>query len=182
MKIAEWQNGKRLEGYIPPCLTINGFPLLVRWYRYLQNQLENMVRIALQIINEHRKKHLPRAEFCIPIVQHIRGSQAFYKWQLPQQAPTMLAVYFGDLAGLIEGLLETGDRDFVRNQLKNGEINNLRQCIRSLLKPTVLPQEELAVLIARIQKFCEATLLTLQSLISSQGPKPRTGELNISSG
>ncbi|MEO0776572.1 MAG: hypothetical protein AAF146_08410 [Bacteroidota bacterium] len=76
MKIAEWQNGKRLEGYIPPCLTINGFPLLVRWYRYLQNQLENMVRIALQIINEHRKKHLPRAEFCIPIVQHIRGSQA----------------------------------------------------------------------------------------------------------
>jgi len=182
MKIAEWQNGKVLEGYIPPSLTVNGFPLLNKWYQFLQNQLENMVRIGLQVINEHRKKDVNRAEFCIPIVNYIRSSQGYYKWQLPNESPTKIAVYFGDLAGLVEGLIETSDRDFVRNQLKNGEINNLRQSIRDLLKSGVLPQEEIAIIIARIQKLCESILLTLQSLITHNAPKPRSGERNISSG
>lgn len=182
MKIAEWENGKILEGYIPPCMTINGFQLLNRWYQFLQNQLENMVRIGLQVINEHRKKDVSRAAFCTPIVNYVRSTQGYYKWQLPNQSPAMLAVYFGDLAGLVEGLLDTNDRDFVRNQLKNGELNNLRHSIRNLLKPNVLPLEEMAIIIGRIQKFCESLLLSLQSLITHRAPDLRSGERNISSG
>lgn len=182
MKIAEWQDGKVLEGYIPPTLAIKGFPLLEKWYQFLQNQLENIVRVAIHVINEHKRKDVNRAEFCIPIVNYIRSSQGSFKWLLPNQAPIMLAVYFGDLAGLVEGLIETCDRDFVRNQLKNGQTNNLRPSIHQVLKPRVVPQEEMAVMISSIQKFTASLISTLQELVSSKPPAPRMGERNISSG
>jgi len=158
MKIAEWQDGKVLEGYIPPTIAIKGFPLLEKWYQFLQNQLENIVRVGIHVINEHRKKDVVRAAFCTPIVQHIRSTQGSFKWMLPNQSPVLLAVYFGDLAGLVEGLIETCDRDFVRNQLKNGDINDLR---------------------ASIQR---ALISTMQGLVTLKAPDPRMGDRNIASG
>lgn len=182
MKIAEWQNGKILEAYIPPTLSVQGFPLLEKWYSFLQNQLENMVRIALQVVNEHRVKDPARSAFCIPIIHYIRGSQGYFKWVLPGQSPLYLVAYFGDLAGLVQGIMETSDRDFVRNRLKNGDINNLQSNIQELLKRRVLPLEDTAVAIAKTQKFTEALLLTLQSLVSYTAPSPRVGDRDIASG
>jgi len=182
MKIAQWIDGKVEEGYIPPSMTVSGYELLNKWYQFLMGQLENMVRIALQVINEHRNRDKSRAAFCIPIVNYIRSTQSYYKWQLPNQSPAMLAVYFGNLAGLIEGLIETMDRDFVRNQLKNGEINNLFQNTQTLLKIEVLPLEEMAIVIGRIKGFCDSLFQTLLGLGTNQGPNLRSGERNISSG
>jgi len=182
MKIAQWKNGKIEEGYIPPSMTISGYELLHKWHQFLMNQLENMVRISLQVINEHRNKDRARAAFCTPIVNYIRSTQSYYKWQLPNQSPTTLAVYFGNLAGLVEGLIETMDRDFVRNQLKNGQINGLFQNIQALLKIEVLPLEEMAVIIGRIKIFCDSLFQTLLGLGTNRGPDLKTGERNISSG
>ena len=182
MKIAEWQDGKVVEGYIPPSLSIRGFPLLEKWYQFLQNQLENIVRIGIHVINEHRRKDVNRADFCIPIVNYIRSSQGFFKWMLPLQSPIHLAVYFGDLAGLVEGLIETSDRDFVRNQLNNGQINNLRPAVHGVLKPRVIPQEEMALIISSIQQFTTSLISTLQGLVTTKPPAPRSGERVISSG
>lgn len=182
MKIAEWQDGKVIEGYIPPTLTIKGFPLMEKWYQFLQNQLENIVRIGAHVINENRKRDINRSEFCVPVVNYIRGSQAYFKWKLPNLSPVNLAVYFGDLAGLVEGLIETSDRDFVRNQLKNGNINNLRPSIHELLKPRDIPQEEMALVISNIQKFTASLISVLQTMITTKPPAPRSGERVISSG
>ena len=182
MKIAEWQDGKVLEGYIPPTLTIKGFPLLEKWYQFLENQLENVVRIGIHVINEHKRTDAARADFCIPIVNYIRSSQGYFKWLLPNQSPVLLAVYFGDLAGLVEGLIETCDRDFIRNILKNGQLNNLRPSIHEVLKPRVIPQEEMALVISTIQRFTASLISTLQALVTTKPPAPRMGERNISSG
>lgn len=182
MKIAEWENGKVIQGYIPPTLAIKGFELLEKWHIFFQNQLENMVRISLQIIHENRNRDLARAAFSLPIVNYIRSSQGYFKWVLPGLSPIHLVAYYGNMAGLVEGLIETGDRDFVRNQLKNGEINGLRPNIHALLKPAVISLEEMAISIAVMQKFGESLLLTLQGLLTRQAPIPKTGEGNILSG
>ena len=182
MKIAEWQDGKVIEGYIPPTLAIKGFPLLEKWYQFFENQLENMVRVGLHVINENRKKDPARAEFCLPIIQQIRGTQGYFKWVLPNQSPLYLAAYFGDLAGLIEGLIEMCDRDFVRNQLKNGQVNNLRSSVHDVLRPRVIPQEEMAVVVSAIQRFCAALIATLQLLITKAPPATKVGDRKISSG
>jgi len=182
MKVAEWQDGKVIDGYIPPIIAIKGHPLMEKWYQFFQNQLENIVRIGVHVINEQRKKDKAKAEFCIPIVNFIRGSQGYFKWILPNQSPVWLAVYFGDLAGLIEGLIESSDRDFVRNQLKNGQINNLRPSALEVLKPGVIPQEEIAVVIGSLQRFVSSLVSTLQGLITVTRRAPRSGEREISSG
>ncbi len=166
MKVAEWQNGKILEGYIPPCLTIKGFNLLERWLQFFQNQLENIARLSIQVVNEHRAKEVTRATFCLPIVQYIRGTQGYFKYVLPNQSPLYLIAYFTDLAGLIESLLETGDRDFVRNRLKNGQVNSLLACIHALSKPRSVPLEEIAYMISLTKRFCEALYLTVKGLQS----------------
>jgi len=176
MKIAEWQDGKVIEGYIPPLLLIKGHPLMEKWYQYLHNQLENIVRISVHVINEHRSKDKPRAEFCVPIVNHIRSSKGYFKWMLPNQSPVYLAVYFGDLAGLIEGLIESSDRDFVRNQLKNGQINNLRSSALEVLKPRVVPHEEMALVIGSIQKFISSLISTIQGFITPGRRNTPSGE------
>jgi len=176
MKIAEWQDGKVIDGYIPPLLTIKGHPLMEKWYQYLQNQLENIVRISVHVVNEHRKKDKARAEFCTPIINYIRSSQGYFKWMLPNQSPVCLAVYFGDLAGLVEGLIESSDRDFIRNQLKNGQVNNLRPSVHEVLRPRVIPQEEIAIVIGSIQKFVSSLISTIQGLITQTRRDTASGE------
>ena len=182
MKIAEWQDGKILEGFIPATMTIRGFALLEKWYQFLQNQLENMRRFCTKVITEYRTKDVARTAFCIPIVQHIRSTQGYFKWVLPNQSPVHLVAYFGDLAGLVQGLIETGDRDFVRNRLQDGQANHLLMYINELLKLPTVPFENIALMIAKIQKFGEALLLTLQSLFTYTAPAPRMGDRNIVSG
>jgi len=182
MKIGEWKDGKIVEGYIPPTLTINGFNLLDKWHQFFGNQLENITKIGAHIVNENRKRDIARSEFCIPIVNYIRGSQANYKWVLPQQSPVFFAVYFGDLAGLIEGLIETCDRDFVRNQLQNGQINDLQTNISKLKNSSEIPQEDMANVIANIKKFTDSLISTLRMLMTSEAPVPRSGERQIVAG
>lgn len=179
MKIAEWQNGKIIEGYIPPTIVIQGFPLLEKWHNYFLTQLENITRISSRIVNEYRNKYVPKVEFCKPIVHHIKSRQGYFKFELPSKAPLNFASYFADLAGLIEGLMETCDRDFVRTQLRNGDIHNLRATMQYVLKAsTGSPQEEIAILLSRIQQFIKALLTTLQSLLQVQGPAVAVGERN----
>ncbi len=182
MKIAEWQSGKVLDGYIPPTLSVLGFPLLERWFQFFQNQLENILRVSAHVIHEHRKKDTARAHFCIPIVNYIRSSQGQFRWLIPKQSPIYMAAYFGDLAGLVLGLIETNDRDFVRNFLKNGEINNLRINAHEVIKPAAIPQEEMAIVISKIQRFTLSLIATLKSFVTTKPPTIKGGERNISSG
>ena len=178
MKIGEWQESKMVEGYIPPTLSVKGFPLLERWHQFFKDQSENIVRFAARVINEYRRRDPARAEFCNPIVNYIRGAKAYYKWQLPNESPIHLIVFFGNLAGIVEGLLETCDRDFVRNQLKNGQLHGINTTIQELLKPAAIPQEEMAISILAIQKFIASLISVLQHLLSNEGHKLRMGELN----
>jgi hypothetical protein len=178
MKIAEWQDGKIVEGYIPPVLITRGHPVLMKWHQFFTTQLENMVRTGLQVVHQHRVKDPARAFFCLDVVQFIRSSQASFKWVIPNQSPLHMFGYYGNLAGLIESLIETGDRDFVRNILKEGQINNLRANIHTILKiPAVIP-DETAPLLSLLQRFGEAVLLTFQNLVTVQGPVVRGGDRN----
>ena len=182
MKIAEWQQGKIVEGYIPPAMIIHGFPLLERWHQFMHNQLENMVRMSIQVIQEHKVKDPARAAFCAPIIQFIKSSQGYFKYVIPFRSPQYLVAYYADLAGLAESQIMLADRDFSRNRLKHGEINGLLPSIRELMNPRVIPLEEMAVMMNRMQKFGEALLLTIRSLITYTAPKPKSGDWNISSG
>ncbi len=182
MKIAEWQNGKIVEGYIPATLTIKGFPLLEKWHQFFQNQLENIVRVGIQVIHEQRARDIVRAGFCQPIIQYIRASQGSFRWALPNMSPINLVAYYGDFAGLIESLIETSDRDFVRNQLKDGQINGLRQNIQELIKHRTVPIEEMAFMMTVMQKFGESLQLTLQNLTTYVAPAIKQGDQRITSG
>lgn len=178
MKIGEWQNQKLIEGYIPPTLTINGLPVLDKWHQYLSNLLENMVRLALQAVAEYRNKDAARLEFCLSLVQFIRGSQGYFKWVLPHQSPLYLAGYFGNLAGMVEGMIESCDRDFIRNQLKDGQAHNLRPSIHALQKPAAVPREEMAIMLGLIKNFCDAMILTLEHLVRTKSPDRKLGDIN----
>lgn len=182
MKIAEWQNGKIIEGYIPPVLLIKGYPLMHQWFQYLQNQLENITRIGIKVISEYRKREPAKAEFCIPIVNYIKSSKAHYKWILPNRSPIHLIAYFGDLASLIEGLIEYNDRDFVRIHLQNGQIHDLKPSVQKVLQSPNISLENTAIAIVGIQRFISALVATLNSFLKKKGPAPRSGERNISSG
>jgi hypothetical protein len=74
------------------------------------------------------------------------------------------------------------DRDFVRNQLRDGQVNQLRNCIQVFLKLQQPPPEETGAIFVYIQRFTEALLLTVKGLITYQAPTPRSGERNISAG
>lgn len=165
MKIAEWKNGKLIEGYIPPTLIIRGFSLLERWHKHFQNQLENIVKASIAVANQYRKSDKARVEFCVAIVHYIRSSHAHFRWVIPEQAPVMMVAYIGDLAGLVQGLLETCDRDFVRTQLKNGELNQIRNHVQAVLRPTPVPQREMALIISRSDKFIRTLFQTIQLLL-----------------
>ncbi len=178
MKIAEWQDGKILEGYIPPVLAIRGHPLTEKWHQFFLLQLDNIARIGIQVVHQHRVKDPARATFCLEVVKHIRSTQAYYRWILPNQSPFFLFTYYGDLAGLIESLIETGDRDFVRNTLKDGQINNLRQNIHTILKIKSISLEETAPVLSLFQKFGEAVVLTFQNLVTEQIHAVRGGDRN----
>jgi len=182
MKLAEWQNGKIIEGYIPACLNIKGYPLLDKWHQFFQNQLENIVRTGIQVIHEHRNKDAVRTGFCMPVVQFIRSSQGYFRWSLPNEPPVNMAAYYGNMAGLVESLIETMDRDFVRNHLKDGQINNLRPCIHELTKQRILPLEEMAIVLTLMQRFGEALLLTFKGLTAFVAPSLHSGDRNIVSG
>lgn len=184
MKIAEWQDGKILESYIPATLTIQGFPLLERWYQFFQNQLANITRAGVQVIQEQRSKDAVRVGFCMPIVQYIRSSQGYFRWTLPQSAPVNLVAYYGNLAGLVESLIETSDRDFVRNQLRDGMLNQLRPNIHDLFKLKMPQPESLGPVMGLMQRFGEALLLTLKNLVTHTAPKLKSGDgnNNIASG
>lgn len=182
IKVGEWKSGKLLEGYIPPCTQLAGFELLEKWYMFFRNQLENTVKISAHIINEHRRKDPAKAQFCEPIVHFIRGNQGYYRWMLPNKSPSYFIAFFGDLAGLVKGNLEIQDRDFVRNILKNGDVNSLNQHLNSLLAINEIPLDDLANVIVRMRRFMDALLSTLQMLVSYTPPAPRAGERNISAG
>ena len=182
MKLAEWQNGKIIEGYIPPTLMVQGFPLLDKWYDFLMNQVENMVRICVLILNEYRRKDPPKVEFCRPIIHFLRGAHGYLRWQLPYESPISLAIFFCNLAGLVKGQLESCDRDFVRNQLKNGQLHNLNSAIDELMRPTHIPQEEMALVIRSIQNYCQSMISVLQSLLNIEAPVVRHGERHIPNG
>ncbi len=182
MKIAEWQDGKLAEGYIPAILSLKGNALAFKWYLFFQSQLDAIVRFGNQVIMEHRIKDPARVAFCMPILSSIRQTQGYFKWVLPDKPPVYLIAYFGDLAGLVESLLDTLDRDFVRNQLKDGQVNQLRACAQGFLKIPQLPFEETAAVFVYMQRFAEALQLTVRGLITYQAPTPRSGERNISAG
>lgn len=182
MKIAEYVNGKLVEAYIPACLSIKGFPLLEKWFQFFQNQLENIVRISTHVINDQRLKSLPKVEFCLALVRHLRATRQTYRWTLPHSSPINLVTYFGDLASLVESLVDTSDRDFVRNVLKNGQVNDLGANIQDLIKLNNLSHAEMASYILRMKKFTDSLISTLQTFVAVEPPKPRAGERNVSSG
>ncbi|MEK7256941.1 MAG: hypothetical protein AAB316_19455, partial [Bacteroidota bacterium] len=179
LKLGEWQNGKIVEGYIPACLSIRGFPLLDTWHKFFQNQLENITRIGIQVIHEHRNRDVLRIGFCQPVVQFIRSSQSYFRWILPQQPPAVMAAYYGNLAGLVESMLETIDRDFLRNHLKDGQIHNLHAHLHELTKHHILPLEEMAIVMNRMQRFGEALQLTFNSLTSYVLPAVHSGDQKV---
>lgn len=175
MKIGEWQDGKLSEGYIPAILSVRGFPLALKWYQYFQSQLDAIVRFGTQIIQEYRVKDPNRVNFCTTLLQFIRSNQGRFKWQIPDQPPIALIAYFGDLAGLTENLLDTMDRDFVRNQLRDGQNHQLRACIKALLLMPMPPMEESATIFQYIKLFSESLHLTVKGLGSFQGYDPNSG-------
>lgn len=176
MKVGEWQDGKIIEGYIPPTITITGFPLLEKWHHFLLNQMENIVRLSLPVIQEHRNKEVDKALFCLPIVQFIRSSQGYFRWVLPQQAPIYLAGYFADLTGLVEGLIETSDRDFVRSQLQEGRVHNLQSSINEFQKTKSDLIENIAIVLSRTQKLLEALQATIKDLSAVRAPMRPSGD------
>lgn len=182
MKIGEWKDGKVLEGYIPPALNLHGYPLLEKWHQFFRNQLENAVKIGAHVIAENRRKDPARSAFCETLVTHIRSTYGYYNWMLLDKSPVHFAVYFGDLAGLVKGMIETNDRDFVRNILKNGDINNLNQSIEFFLRLKNIPLDDMANVIVSIKKFTDSLLSTMQMLVSAKQVAPRGGERNIASG
>ncbi|MFT5183434.1 MAG: hypothetical protein ACI84C_000560 [Flavobacteriales bacterium] len=182
MKIGEWKDGKILEGYIPPCLTLEGYPLLDKWHQFFRNQLENSVKISSHVIAENRKKDPSRSEFCERIVEYVRGSQGEYNLLLPTKSPMYFVSYFADFAGMVKGMLETHDRDFVRNVLKNGDINGLNQSLEYFLRLKKIPLDDIANVIVQIKRFIDALMATIQQLVTKGPPAPRMGDRNIASG
>ena len=182
MKVAEYMNGKVVEAYIPACISIKGFPLLEKWFQFFQSQLENITRIAAHVIGNQKVNSPAKAAFCLALINHIKSTRQTYKWILPHRSPVEFVAYFGDLASLVEGLIETADRDFVRNTLKNGDINDLSKNIQALVSLQSISHSEMAIYIIRMKKFSDALIATLQSFVKAEPPKPKVGERNVSSG
>jgi hypothetical protein len=168
MKIAEWAEGKLMEGYIPACLTLQGHRLLMDWHRYFQNYMENIVQIGLKVMEDFRGREPHRVAFSQAIIEYIRPTQGYYRLQLPMQAPINMIAYFTNFAGLMQSLIETCDRDFVRNQLKEGKINDLNIQILNFSGLSALPHDEMASMVMLVYGFLESVSLTLKALTSTE--------------
>lgn len=182
MKIAEWQDGKILQTYVPAALCIRGNQVLVQWYQYFEKELENLVLLCRKVILENRMIDLGKQHMAVAILQFIRSRQGQFKWDLPDQSPVRLVSFMGDLCGVVLGFLEYGDRDFVRNQLQNGKINELEATIQRFLGAKDIPHEEVLMWYRLSKKFLESLLLTMKSLLNRSTPQPKSGDRNIASG
>jgi hypothetical protein len=168
LKIGEWENGKISADYIPPTLILSGNPKLLERHQVFQSKLDGIVIAAMQVIDSFRMQDAAKVAFCEPLIQFIRSSWGQYRWLLPTQSPIQWVVYFGDFAGMVKSLIEIGDRDFVKNTLKDGNIHDLLKNIHYLIGLRVLVPEEIAIVIGLIERFLESLSLTLQSLKSKQ--------------
>ncbi|MEM9836464.1 MAG: hypothetical protein AAF828_08175 [Bacteroidota bacterium] len=172
LKIAEWKDGKISEHYIPACISTGGHQTLNGWHQWLLNQLEQICRVAIQVIHEHRLKDQPRAAFCQPIITHIRSKLGYFKYVLPQLSPLHLIAYYADLAGLVQCIIETGNRDFTLNFLQNGRTNNLLPAIQQLLAPEKINPEEILTSLILVKQFGESLFITIKMMNerASRGP------------
>jgi hypothetical protein len=168
LKIAEWENGKISANYIPPTLILAGNPKLLEKHQAFQLKMDGIVITVMQVLEVFRTQDAAKVEFCQPLIQFIRSSWGHYRWQLPMQPPPAWVAYFGDFAGLVKSLVEIGDRDFVKNTLKEGNIHDLLRNVHALLILKTIVPEEMASVIVLMERFLESLSLTLQSLKSKQ--------------
>ncbi|MEN9610106.1 MAG: hypothetical protein RLZZ628_920 [Bacteroidota bacterium] len=164
MKIAEWQDGKLVEGYIPACLTLQGHRGLMTWHSRFQNQMSNIIAESLTVIQAFRGKEPHRVGFCQTVIGFIRSAQGYYRMQLPTQAPVHLIAYFCNFAGLIQALIDTADPIFHKNELKEGKINNLNGHNSYASGFSVLAQDDLMNEILWVEDFLKSVLLTITAL------------------
>jgi hypothetical protein len=176
MKIGELMNGNIIEGYIPAALCIKGNAFLEQWHNHFLKILDQIAKVSTQVMHEYRTKDQAKVIFCSQILQFVKSTQSTFRWMLPMEPPINLACYLGDFACFTEGVLDSIDRDFSRNILKDGAINGLRNTIQELNKFAAIPLEEMALVLTLALKFLESLTLTIQGLISTQAPIPRFGE------
>lgn len=182
MKIAEWQDGKVLGTYLPATLRIRGNNALVQWHQFFEKELETVVMNCRKVAHEHRSMDMGKHYFAIRILQHIRQRHGHFKWALLDLPPAHLAIHLGDVAGTVMGLLEHADRDFVRNQLDNGNIHDLRKTLEQFLGTGELLHEEILQWYWLARNFLESLNLTLNSLMTKPKTAPKSGERNIQAG
>jgi hypothetical protein len=176
LKIGEWENGKISADYIPPTLILGGNPKLLEKHQIFQTKMDGIVVTSMQVIDAFRTQDAAKVEFCQPLIQFIRSSWGQYRWQLPMQPPPAWVAYFGDFAGMVKSLIEIGDRDFVKNTLKDGNIHDLLRNVHYLLGLRTIVPEEMASVIVLMERFLESLSLTLQSLKAKQHFMPDHGE------
>jgi hypothetical protein len=191
LKIGEWENGKISADYIPPTLILAGNPKLLEKHQVFQTKMDGIVVAAMQVIDAFRTQDAAKVDFCQPLVQFIRSSWGQYRWHLPTQPPTAWVTYFGDFAGMVKSLIEIGDRDFVKNTLKDGNIHDLLRNVHYLLGLKAIVPEEMASVIVLMERFLESLSLTLQSLKAKQqtfiahgqnhqaNPKPNQNNIQV---
>ena len=182
LQIGEWKNGNHSRGYIPPTLCIRGYSILEDWFKFLELQLENIVKVSTQVIQQYRQKDKPRTDFCLPIVMHVKSREGHFRLGLPQQSPINLLAYFEDLAGLINGIFLTADRDFFRNHLAEGNINGLSETIERMKNRRSLPYEEMALRLTDTKLFLAALFSTINGLLDVPEVKLRSGDERIVTG
>ncbi|MEN9609884.1 MAG: hypothetical protein RLZZ628_698 [Bacteroidota bacterium] len=176
LKIAEWENGKISANYIPPTLILAGNPKLLEKHQAFQLKMDGIVIAAMQVLEVFRAQDAAKVEFCQPLIQFIRSSWGHYRWQLPMQPPPAWVAYFGDFAGMVKSLIEIGDKDFVKNTLKDGNIHDLLRNVHYLLGLRTIVPEEMASVIVLMERFLESLSLTLQSLKTKLGTAPFHGD------
>lgn len=180
MKIAEWQDGQILPTYLPATIAIRGNKALEQWHQFFEQQLEMLVSKCTKIAHNHRD--MGKHHFAVQIHRQIRGRHGEFKWVLPDLPPVRVVAYFGDLAGLVLGLIEHADRDFVRNELDNGNVHGLRTAIENLFGQAELPHEEVLQWFWVVRNFLESLSLTLDGLMTRPKQAPKSGERNIQAG
>lgn len=168
LKIGEWRNGKISAEYIPPTLILSGNPKLLEMHQMFQTKLDGIVVSSMQIMDAFRTQDSAKVNFCQPLIQFIRSSWGQYRWQLPTQPPSAWVVYFGDFAGLVKSLVEVGERDFVKNTLKDGNLHDLLRSVHELLGLRSIVPEEMARVIVLMGRFLESLSLTLETLKGKQ--------------
>ncbi len=182
LQIGEWKNGNHSEGYIPPALCVRGSALLEDWYKFLELQLENIVKVATQAFHQYRGKDEGRAQFCKSVVMHIKSREGHFLHTIPQASPIYLLSHFQDLAGFVVALMMVSDRDFYRNYLSEGRINDLNDVIERMRNRRNLPYEEMAIRLTDIKRFLTALFATVNGMLDVPEVKLRTGDERIITG